>query len=328
MRRFLMAVFRRCWLAAAAIATLTPITTGRAQATSYTFITINDPMASGGTVVTGINDVGQIVGTYNTSTITSSFVYDNGSFTTINDPDAKNSTGAFGINDAGQIVGYYSNATGNHGFVYIGGDFTTVPQVGVFGINDNGQTVGVYFASSAGFVDTNGKFSIVTVPGSVSGSTSPHGINNAGEIVGDYEVFGGYYKFHGFLDSNGSLTAINDPLSPDNTYVYGINNLDQIVGDYQDSTGWHGFVEANGIYTTINDPSATSGTRVEGINDAGQIVGYYSDATGSHGFLAAPITTQVPEPISLALFFTGVIGIGTIRLASRNHRRLQADPRS
>jgi uncharacterized membrane protein len=51
----------------------------------------------------GINDSGQIVGTYDGG----GFLYSGGTFTAFGVPDA-HYTDAFGINDSGQIVGIYS----------------------------------------------------------------------------------------------------------------------------------------------------------------------------------------------------------------------------
>jgi probable HAF family extracellular repeat protein len=51
-----------------------------------TWTTLDDPLATNGTIAYGINDAGQIVGTYNTSTGTHSFIYSGGIYTTIDDP--------------------------------------------------------------------------------------------------------------------------------------------------------------------------------------------------------------------------------------------------
>jgi probable HAF family extracellular repeat protein len=75
-----------------------------------TLSTINPP---GGTCiqVSGINDSGQIVGTFEDSNGDHGFIDSNNVFTTINVPGAF-TTDADGINDLGQIVGQYSTVPG------------------------------------------------------------------------------------------------------------------------------------------------------------------------------------------------------------------------
>jgi probable HAF family extracellular repeat protein len=93
------------------------------------------------TVATGINDEGNIIGTYEDSSGDfNGFLYSNGVFMTID--GAGGNTTLSGINNSGQIVG----ATQTGGFVYSGGTFTpTLGPNGVAldprGINNNGQIV-------------------------------------------------------------------------------------------------------------------------------------------------------------------------------------------
>lgn len=92
------------------------------------------------------------------------------------------------------------------------------------------------------------------------------GINNAGQIVGEYSDGSG---IHGFLFSGGTYTTLNDPLAPTFTEVFGINGAGQIVGDYVPGGG---FLLSGGTYTTLNPPGSVS-TIAEDINNKGQIVG-------------------------------------------------------
>jgi probable HAF family extracellular repeat protein len=99
-----------------------------ADAAAYTFTTIDVPGANF-TQAFGINDAGQIVGTFGSSTGTHGFLDTGGSFTQLDVPGAI-LTGASGINDAGQIVGSFASSMGGHGFLDTGGNFTQLDVPG------------------------------------------------------------------------------------------------------------------------------------------------------------------------------------------------------
>jgi probable HAF family extracellular repeat protein len=133
------------------------------QAASYTFTTIDIPSSSG-TFPFGINNRGQIVGTYSDDRGTHGFLEEGEEFLPLDVPfpDAL-STQASGINNPGQIVGFYRDSSGHHGFLYDKGVFTTidVPFPGASstqasGINERGQIVGTYSddRGTHGFVAT------------------------------------------------------------------------------------------------------------------------------------------------------------------------------
>src|SRR5262249_18790048 len=83
-----------------------------------TFITLDDPLATQGTIANGINAAGQIVGTYTDAAGTHGFVLSGGTYFTLDHPSAT-TTQAFGINDMGQVVGEFQDATGIHGFLMV-----------------------------------------------------------------------------------------------------------------------------------------------------------------------------------------------------------------
>jgi probable HAF family extracellular repeat protein len=218
------------------------------QAEGYTFTSIDFPGAFTGasnSSANGINDGGQIVGTYNDATGSHGYLDSGGSFTSINVPvPGATETFASGVNAGGQIVGSYDDATGRgHGYLDSGGSFTLINVPGALktsatGINDGGQIVGSYddvATGSHGYLDSGGGFTSITVPGAFD--TTPTGINAGGQIVGTSN-----YGIHGFLYSGGSFTPINIPGTL-NTSPNGINAGGQIVGSYDDvATGFHGFL--------------------------------------------------------------------------------------
>ncbi|MGR3311482.1 MAG: hypothetical protein ACUZ77_12015 [Candidatus Brocadiales bacterium] len=298
------------------------------------FSTIDFPGADE-TYANQINDAGQIVGVYYIYDLDQDGTFNpfefhgflrdaDGSFSTIDFPGADR-TSAHQINDAGQIVGVYyiydpdQDGTFNpsafepHGFLRdADGSFSTIDFPGADEtyadqINDAGQIIGEYIV----FVDTDqdgtfntwefhsflrdadGSLSTMDFPG--ANETYADQINDAGQIIGEYEVFDDWHSF--LRDADGSFSTIDFPVG-DWTYAYQINDAGQIVGRYifdadQDGTfnpfEFHGFLQdADGSFSTIDFPGAyrTSATR---INSAGQIIGRYFLDNNQHSFVATPV---------------------------------------
>jgi hypothetical protein len=153
------------------------------------------------TIVSKINNEGQIVGGYHNNTGFHGFIDDRGTFSPIDVPfSGAADTIAGGINERGQIVGQYDDTTGVHGFL-----------------------------------DDRGRFSPIVIPLSGVSDTFPRGINNRAQIVGFYNDTTGS---HGFLIDRGRFTAINVPFSgAHDSAAFTINNRGQIVGAYSDSNG-------------------------------------------------------------------------------------------
>jgi Laminin G domain len=86
--------------------------------THNTFTTIADPLGTHGTFAQGLNDFGQIVGSYTDAHgVQHGYVDSGGTFITIDDPLGINGTAINGINNSGQVVGYYVDSSGaTHGF--------------------------------------------------------------------------------------------------------------------------------------------------------------------------------------------------------------------
>lgn len=80
--------------------------------------TLNAPLANGFTQALGLNNRGQIVGTYtDAGGAMHGFVYAGGVFTTVDDPSGVGTTIVNGINDLGQLVGFYVSGGNTIGFV-------------------------------------------------------------------------------------------------------------------------------------------------------------------------------------------------------------------
>jgi probable HAF family extracellular repeat protein len=280
------------------------------RASSLFFTPFTVPGAAS-TSVSGINNLGDIVGAYSDGTGSHGFIYANGVFTTLDVPNSTG-TGVSGINDAGQVVGSYTiqpHGGPPLGFLYSNGVYTTIDVPGTqfteaWGINDNGQIVGT--SSLGGFVDVNNSFTTI----SLQSVTFALGINNAGQVVGRYGGSNG--GLDGFLDTNGSITTIDWP-GATISLAYGINDSGQIVGNFFDgglSTPDHGFLDNNGDFVQLDAPGAVS-TVAYGINNAGEIVGTFrTSSTDEFGFVATP---SVPEPASLILAAGGLAGLLALR---------------
>lgn len=203
-----------------------------------------------GTVATGINNRGQIVGTYFSGNNSHGFLLSHGRFTTIDVPGSA-STELRGINDRGDIVGMYGDGIA---FLLRHGNVTTIHVPGsvftrAFGVNNAGRVVGFYqdpVTGRHGFLFVRGAFTTIDAPQSVA--TEASGINDVGDIVGHYDGIGFH---HGFVFSHGHFTNIDvDFQGGFSTNPFGINNSGEIVGEYDLSfeAGFppHGFVAVPG----------------------------------------------------------------------------------
>jgi probable HAF family extracellular repeat protein len=283
--------------------------------TTYKFTTISDPHATAGTAAARINNAGDIVGDYATSTGVTGFLDDGGTFTNITAPGALR-TWALGMNNSGEIVGYYrtcgktcTSAYPYIAFVYKAGKYTivhspstTLPSIVFTEVNDSGTIVGYVFSKSAtadvsgpfassvsvtheGFIYEGGKFTYLLYPGSPY--TAAAGISNSGEVVGNYLNSSG--KYRGFSYTDGKFTSISVPEATE-TYIYGISyTTGEMVGAFENSSGEiQGFLYSDGAFTTIDYPGAKS-TAIPGINDHGELCGFFANSKGvDDGFLAEP----------------------------------------
>jgi uncharacterized membrane protein len=241
-----------------------------------------------------------------------------GAFTPIDAPDAVE-TQPYGVNNRGQLVGSYADAQqGFHGFLLDAGVFTTIDapdatgSTFVFDINERGQLAGVYDLDGHGYLqDRRGNFTTIDHPeGFVGrGNSEQGGINNRGQIVGNYRDATGTVK--GFLLDKQGFTSIEVPGAL-RTIAAKINDHGQIVGAYgtlDDSVvPGHGYLWYKGVLTTIDVPDARH-TQAFDIDNHGRIVGEYQDAAGMfHGFLRDASGRFIPidAPGATATVITGI----------------------
>ena len=148
-------------------------------------------------------------------------------------------------------------------------------------------------------------------------SAYPSGINNAGQVVGNYGCCG--FSI-GFLFSGGSYTTID--VSGVSTILMGINDAGQIVGWIDDVSlkpSHQGFLYSGGIFTPIIEPGGGD-TVVYGINNAGQMIGSFYDTKsknpaflGTHAFLlSGGVYTTIDVPGGTLTTPSGINNAGQI----------------
>lgn len=204
----------------------------------------------------GLNDSGQVVGTFSDVLGRHAFVSNGAALTPINVPNSA-ATSANGVNAAEQIVGDFTGSGVTQGFVYSSGAFATVYFAGstgtqAFGINSGGQIVGTYLDSSGGhhaFIYNNGVYTPLNVPG--ADTSDAYGINGTSKIVGTFSSSTGT---QGFLDDNGVFSTIAVP-EASATYALAINDAGQIVGNYFDEQGYpHPFLATPSAVIPESEP--------------------------------------------------------------------------
>lgn len=265
-----------------------------------TYTEIDYP-GSVGTGVTGINNMGVMVGEYQLTVGGPNFGFtlDQGNFTSFQYPG-----GVFtypnGINDLGQIVGDTCTTKCGFpyvfGFLYDGQTFSEVKFNGSLGTEANGINSAGQIAIRADAVYhraferaleySGGVFTRLKVPGR-SEDDDAQGINNLGEIVG-----GEYHKngWQSWAETNGQFVLLNIGTE---SVAFGVNDNGTIVGWYYNGGVESGFVWSNGSIIPLNYPGAGC-TVATGINNSGQVVGYYEPGlcttSENHGFVTSAIT--------------------------------------
>lgn len=153
----------------------------------------------------------------------------------------------------------------------------------------------------------------ITYPGATS--TNATGINNSGQIVGNYNIGSNY---QGFLYTGGAFSTIDFPGdTPGYTIDYfgGISDSGQIVGWYSNVGGTFttGFRYQGGAFSSIIFPGS-SDTEPLGISSNGTyIVGAFRMSGNLRGFLyTGGVFTTIDYPSATNTVPTGINNNGTI----------------
>lgn len=232
---------RRCCSAVLLSTTLAAPLLGQAQP-RYSVT----PIGGAGSFPSAINNNGQVVGTYSTSTNERhAFLYSGTGLIDLGTLGGGGSSAA-GINDAGLVVGSSVTASGvTHAFLYENGSMTDL--------------------------------------GTLGGTTShAAAINNSGQIAGSAHTADGLFK--AFLYAGGTMQSLGTLPGGDSSRAFGINDLGQVVGDsilgprtfpeFQN----HAFRYSDGV---MSDLGTFGGAYSIGaaINNRGQVTGYATTLT-------------------------------------------------
>jgi len=216
-------------------------------------VTRFDAGTGGDTNPTGINDNGDIVGSFYTVGAAVGFIRaSDGTITTFNAPDGGDSIYPACINNQGVTVGYDIDAKEvGHGFLRA----------------------------------KDGTITLIDPPGSLY--TAATWINKQGDVVGDYRdgnrIFRGFHR-----TPDGTITRFDVPGSR-TTYFTGINNRGSISGYFYNDIFAHAFVlQSSGRFFPINGGKYYS--YAYGISDNDLVVGYdiLDKRERAYGFVGKP----------------------------------------
>jgi uncharacterized membrane protein len=269
-----------------------------------------------GTIPTGINNEGRIVGYYTDANgAYHGFVRSaRGKFRVIDDPSSSSSpsaTFAQAINDSGTVVGFWYDSNFNyHGFVReVDGSFTTVDPPGdlvaeCYHINDLGEVAGDWVDAATGtfhgmLLHSDGKLVTFDAPNGVNDTFGGLGqaLNLWGNFAGTYADAN--YGAHGYVRyANGKFAEFTAPGGGtsgfNGTWSASLNLLGTVVGYSFEPNGStvDGYVRfADGTLFLANAPEAGQQSTVAwAINDFNEFTGYWVDANGAyHGFVALAV---------------------------------------
>jgi hypothetical protein len=267
------------------------------------------------TIVNGINDAGQMVGSYIAGTVEHGFTLTlSGSvFASIDYPGAAR-TRAVGINNAGDIVGCYTLdplKLCDSGFLLSGGTFTPIAYPGAVntdptGIADTGEIVGGFNDGLGGFIRIGTTYVQLTNPQATS--LRAWGINNLLTIAG--ELRQAPLASRGFVLKDSTFNTITFPGGQE-MIARGINAAEQVVGQFLILRGATlktlSFFLSNGSLRILELPNLSDSTAhiVRGINNANQIVGSTVVNDVVQGYVA---TFTDPPVITLTTPRFGLLG--------------------
>jgi probable HAF family extracellular repeat protein len=261
-----------------------------AASADYAYTLVNLGGLAGGSYYSanGVNNLGQVTGSFNNGSNYSTFLYSGGTMTDLGAAAGyTNDNQGNSINDSGQIAGSVNDASGSEVMYY---DGTTMHNLGAvggqpgsaygYGINNSGQITGVYANSSSGnqtgFLYSGGLSGTTTELGALPGGQGSVGdaLNNSGEVTGLATTSGG--ETHAITwTSGGGMVDLGSLAGPSGiSFGEAINNLGEVAGLSQTASGdYDGFLY-NGSTMVDLGTLGGDGSGAYGINDSGKVVGW------------------------------------------------------
>jgi probable HAF family extracellular repeat protein len=258
----------------------------------------------------GINEAGEVAGSSDTNDgVLHAFITGpNGTGMRDLGTLGGDSSAASAINNAGQVTGSSDAGLGlSHAFI-TGPGGTGMRDLGTLGgdasfangVNSAGRVVGFSYTAegAAAFITGPNGAGMRALGG---GSADASGINDAGQVTGNFSTAGGGY--HAFITGpdGAGLTDLGT-LGGNVSNASGINEAGQVVGTSSTAEGFaHAFITGpNGVGMTdlnslVHLPDGWVLTGARGINYAGQV-----------------IATAIPEPESYALLLAGLVLIAAM----------------
>jgi uncharacterized protein (TIGR03437 family) len=223
---------------------------------SYT--AIGDPPGAtpGSTTCNGLNNLGQVAGTFADATRVSR--------------------------------GYIRSAAGDFTTFDLPGNLLPGGGPWISDINDRGEIVGVIspppYGGTGFFRNAAGELVTLRAP---VGEIVPTAVNNRREIAGWVLNGSSQGTQHGFLrNPEGAYTKFDLPGTTSYTRISALNNAGQFAGNM---VGGPGFVSnPDGSFSFF------SGYQVNGLNDTGQIVASRLEGQGYRGFIGTPFRSTQP----------------------------------
>lgn len=280
----------------------------------YPFTALDDPANPGSTRAAGINDNGQIIGTFskilNGMAVVHGFLRQGDAWSNVDNSTPRVFiTMPTAINGQGHIVGRFQVGLPQAGPIVVHGFLLTsstwiildspnavvnngIQFTAAYGINNRKQIVGAFadIKGTHGFLLDGAVWTNFDHPDAYGGSTEAYGINDAGVIIGIFQ--NETFVAKGFIFENGGWSTFSAPWagtkSSQGTYPHCINADGKIVGSYIDEQGLsHGFLYYQGAWTQIDVPYAVN-SGATGISDAGLIVGWFNIKQASYGYSYKP----------------------------------------